>query len=79
VAAVAGRGGGHACRGRHEETEGLQRIGRIGSARDTQMVVHNPLGRLRQPEDSARVALFLVSDDTGCVTGERMAVSGGSR
>jgi 3-oxoacyl-[acyl-carrier protein] reductase len=65
VAAVAGLSGDQACRGRNEETAGLQRIGLIGSARDTQMVVQNPLGRLGPPEDIARVALFLAADDTG--------------
>ncbi|MBV8105230.1 MAG: SDR family oxidoreductase [Hyphomicrobiales bacterium] len=32
-----------------------------------------------QPEDIARVAVFLASDQSGWVTGERISVSGGQR
>jgi 3-oxoacyl-[acyl-carrier protein] reductase len=38
-----------------------------------------PMGRLGQPEDIARVALFLASDQSGWVTGERISVSGGQK
>ncbi len=61
------------------ETEGLQRMGIIGSDFEQQMVAQTPLGRLGQPEDIARVAVFLASEDAGWVTGERMTVSGGWR
>jgi len=37
-----------------------------------------PLGRMAEPEDIARVALFLASDDSGFVTGQNVAVNGGS-
>jgi 3-oxoacyl-[acyl-carrier protein] reductase len=43
------------------------------------MVAQTPLGRLGQPEDIARVAVFLASEDAGWVTGERLTVSGGWR
>jgi 3-oxoacyl-[acyl-carrier protein] reductase len=36
-----------------------------------------PLGRLNQPEDLARAALFLASDEAGYVTGHTLAVDGG--
>lgn len=36
-----------------------------------------PLGRLAQPEEIARVALFLVSDDSSYVTGAEIPVDGG--
>ncbi len=36
-----------------------------------------PLGRLAEPEDIARAALFLASDDSGYVTGTVMPVDGG--
>jgi len=36
-----------------------------------------PLGRLGQPEDIARAALFLASDDSGFITGDVMRVDGG--
>ena len=37
-----------------------------------------PMGRMAEPEDVARVALFLASDDAGFVTGQNLAVNGGS-
>lgn len=37
-----------------------------------------PLGRAAQPEDQAKVALFLASSDSGYVTGQVIAVDGGS-
>lgn len=36
-----------------------------------------PLGRMGQPEDVARVALFFASDDAGYVTGQTLTVDGG--
>jgi 3-oxoacyl-[acyl-carrier protein] reductase len=36
-----------------------------------------PLGRIGQPDDIARVAVFLASDDARWVTGETILVSGG--
>lgn len=38
-----------------------------------------PMGRLGRPDDIARVALFLASDQSAWVTGERISVSGGER
>ncbi|MGH7031879.1 MAG: SDR family NAD(P)-dependent oxidoreductase [Stellaceae bacterium] len=37
-----------------------------------------PLGRMAQPEDIARTALFLASDDASLVTGQTWHVNGGS-
>jgi 3-oxoacyl-[acyl-carrier protein] reductase len=59
------------------ETEGVHQAGIIGSDFEKQMVSNTPLGRLGQPEDIARVAVFLASDDAEWVTGERIMVSGG--
>jgi 3-oxoacyl-[acyl-carrier protein] reductase len=61
------------------ETEGLHRIGIMGSDIEKQMVVATPLGRLGQPDDIARVAVYLASDDAGWLTGERITASGGFR
>jgi 3-oxoacyl-[acyl-carrier protein] reductase len=59
------------------ETEGTHSGGIIGSDLEKQMVAMTPLGRVGQPEDIARVALFLASDEAGWVTGERITVAGG--
>jgi 3-oxoacyl-[acyl-carrier protein] reductase len=61
------------------ETDGLHRIGIIGSNFEKQVVAETPLGRFGQPEDIARVAVFLAAEDAGWVTGERMTASGGWR
>ena len=37
-----------------------------------------PLGRMAQPDDIARAAVFLASDDAGFVTGQTLHVNGGS-
>jgi NAD(P)-dependent dehydrogenase (short-subunit alcohol dehydrogenase family) len=42
-----------------------------------EMLRRTPLGRLGQPEDVARVILFLASDDAAYVNGHTMAVDGG--
>jgi 3-oxoacyl-[acyl-carrier protein] reductase len=61
------------------ETEGVHRIGVIGSDLEKQMVAETPLGRLGQPDDIARVAVFLASEDSAWLTGERITASGGFR
>lgn len=37
-----------------------------------------PMGRMAEPDDIAKVAVFLASDDSGFVTGQNVAVNGGS-
>ena len=59
------------------ETEGTHSAGIIGSDLEKMMVNGTPLGRIGQPDDIARVAVFLASDDSAWVTGERIAASGG--
>lgn len=61
------------------ETEGTHTIGIIGSEMEAQMIAQTPLGRLGQPEDIAGVALFLASDQSAWMTGERLVASGGLR
>ncbi|HEX4246300.1 MAG TPA: SDR family NAD(P)-dependent oxidoreductase [Pseudonocardia sp.] len=41
-------------------------------------VADTPLGRLEQPEDVANAVAFLVSDQSGFITGEALAVNGGA-
>jgi 3-oxoacyl-[acyl-carrier protein] reductase len=61
------------------ETEGLHAAGVIGTDFEKQTVANTPLGRLGQPDDIAKVAVFLASDDSGWLTGERLQASGGLR
>jgi 3-oxoacyl-[acyl-carrier protein] reductase len=61
------------------ETEGTKDGGIIASEMATAVVAQTPLGRLGQPEDIARVAVFLASDDAGWITGETLVASGGLR
>jgi 3-oxoacyl-[acyl-carrier protein] reductase len=61
------------------ETEGTHTAGFIGSDFQKQAEASTPLGRIGQPDDVARVALFLASDESGWVTGERITVAGGNQ
>jgi NAD(P)-dependent dehydrogenase (short-subunit alcohol dehydrogenase family) len=53
---------------------------RYGSTEEeiAEMGAANPLGRIAQPEDIARAAVFLASDQAGFVTGHTLHVNGGS-
>lgn len=59
------------------ETEGSHQAGFIGSDAEANLVAKTPLGRTGQPEDVAKVAVFLASDDSAWITGEKISVSGG--
>jgi len=59
------------------ETEGSHSAGFIGSDAETRFVANTPLGRTGQPQDIAKVAVFLASDDAAWITGEKISVSGG--
>ena len=60
------------------ETEGVKAIGlTMEVAKSMGMVM--PMGRMGQPDDIARVALFLASDQSSWLTGERITASGGQR
>ena len=61
------------------ETEGTQSFGIIGSDFEKGSVAQTPLSRTGQPEDIAKVAVFLASEDSGWVTGELLLASGGLR
>ena len=61
------------------ETEGVHTLGIIGSDFEKQMVAETPLGRLGQPDDIASVAVFLASDQSKWLTGEKLTASGGAR
>ncbi|MBS0246524.1 MAG: glucose 1-dehydrogenase [Proteobacteria bacterium] len=61
------------------ETEGLHTLGLIGTDMEKAMIARTALGRLGQPDDIARVAVFLASDASAWMTGERLAAAGGYR
>ncbi|AZO00767.1 glucose 1-dehydrogenase [Mesorhizobium sp. M9A.F.Ca.ET.002.03.1.2] len=61
------------------DTEGLKRVGIVGSEVEKQLIALTPLGRFGQPQDIARVAVFLASDEASWLTGERITASGGWR
>jgi 3-oxoacyl-[acyl-carrier protein] reductase len=59
------------------ETEGLHTAGfGEGDFRKT-VEAQTPLGRIGQPADIARAAVFIASDDSGWVTGETLLLAGG--
>jgi 3-oxoacyl-[acyl-carrier protein] reductase len=60
------------------ETEGTHSAGVIGSDFEKTAAANTPLGRIGQPDDIARVAVFLASDDSGWLTGERITAAGGN-
>jgi 3-oxoacyl-[acyl-carrier protein] reductase len=60
-------------------TEGLEAAGGVGTDFEKTLVSGIPMGRLGQPDDIARVAAFLASDESSWITGERIAASGGQR
>ena len=60
-------------------TEGTERLGVVGSDFEKQIVANTPLGRFGKPEDIATIAVFLASDESGWLTGERIEAAGGYR
>jgi len=59
------------------ETEGVHELGILGSDFEKQMVEGTPLGRIAQPVDIGRIAVFLASDSSGWLTGDIITASGG--
>lgn len=58
-------------------TEGTHTAGIAGSDFEKDAVSKTPLGRAGRPDDIAKAAVFLASDDSGWVTGEMLRVGGG--
>ena len=61
------------------ETEGTHAIGFVGGEFEAGIVAQTPLGRTGQPSDIANIAVFLASNDSGWLTGEKLTASGGLR
>jgi acetoacetyl-CoA reductase len=41
------------------------------------MIAQIPIGRLMKPEEIARMVVFLVADESSCITGETLPINGG--
>ena len=61
------------------ETEGAHAAGIMGADAKKQIIASTSLGRVGQPEDIARVAVFLASDDAEWLTGETIFANGGHK
>jgi 3-oxoacyl-[acyl-carrier protein] reductase len=61
------------------ETEGLHSAGMADGDFRKMLESQTPLGRIAQPEDIARTAVFFASDDAGWVTGQTLILAGGQR
>jgi 3-oxoacyl-[acyl-carrier protein] reductase len=61
------------------ETEGTRTQGIIGSDFEKNVLAQTPLGRIGQPDDVAKVAVFLASEDSGWISGETILTAGGLR
>jgi 3-oxoacyl-[acyl-carrier protein] reductase len=61
------------------ETEGTHTAGIIGSDFEKNAVGQTPLGRVGQPDDIGKIAVFLASSESGWLTGETLLASGGMR
>jgi 3-oxoacyl-[acyl-carrier protein] reductase len=61
------------------ETEGFHSAGLAESDFRKTLEAQTPLGRIAQPGDIARVAVFFASDDAGWVTGQTLILAGGLR
>ena len=59
------------------ETEGTHAAGFIGSDFEAHAKASTPLGRIGQPDDIAKIAVFLASDESAWVTGDRIEGAGG--
>ena len=61
------------------ETEGSHSSGFMRSDFEKTAIVQTPLGRIGQPGEIASIAVFLASEDSAWLTGERLLASGGLR
>jgi 3-oxoacyl-[acyl-carrier protein] reductase len=61
------------------ETEGTRAAGTSEGEFKSYALSRTPLGRVGSPDDIAKVAVFLASDDSAWITGEVLPVGGGAR
>jgi 3-oxoacyl-[acyl-carrier protein] reductase len=60
-------------------TEGYEAMGELAKNFEAYALAQTPLGRVGQPDDIAKLAVFLASDQSAWITGEIIAASGGLR
>ena len=60
-------------------TEGAEKLGFLEGDSGKAVVAQTPLGRIGLPHDIAQIAIFLASDDSYWLTGERIVAAGGAR
>jgi len=61
------------------DTEGVRSAGFDSGELRERVQSQTPLGRIGQPQDVARAAVFFASDDAGWVTGQTLLLAGGFR
>ena len=61
------------------DTEGARTLGVVGGDFEKEFVAQTPLGRIGQPSDISRIAVFLASPDAAWLTGETIVAAGGLR
>jgi 3-oxoacyl-[acyl-carrier protein] reductase len=61
------------------DTEGVRAAGIAESDMRKQVEAKTPLGRIGQPDDIAKAAVFLASSDSAWITGENVIIAGGLR
>ena len=61
------------------DTEGYRAAGLAESAERKYVEAGTPLGRIAQPDDIAKAAVFFASDDSGWITGQIVVAAGGFR
>ena len=59
--------------------EGTKSLGMIGRDMEKQIIAQTPIGRIGQPQNIAKITVFLASKNSGWMTGERLQGSGGLR
>ncbi len=59
------------------KTEGTITAGITGSDLEKMLIEKTPFGRIGQPQDIAKVAVFLGSEESGWINGQKITASGG--
>jgi 3-oxoacyl-[acyl-carrier protein] reductase len=59
------------------DTEGLRAVGFAASDFRKTVESLTPLGRIAEPDDIGRAAVFFASEDSGWLSGQRVLAAGG--